>query len=262
ALRVQQTQALRNFVTDLQARAGDDDVLVMGDLNAYGREEPVTDLLDNGYIDQISRFNAEGYSYVFDGEAGYLDHALATASLNSQIAGATEWHINADEPSVIDYNTEFKPQDLYAANAYRSSDHDPIVVGLSLLKKLVGTAGRDIIVGTAGDDVITGGPGADTLTGGAGSDVFVYVSMRDAGDSVTDFVPGTDRIDLAGLLTSLGISQGAALVNGHVRVVNISGGVSVQIDADGSAGAAAFRPLVTLKGLIATQIDPVRDLGL
>lgn len=204
ALRVQQAQALRDFVTDLQARAGDDDVLVMGDLNAYGREAPVTELLDNGYIDQISRFNAEGYSYVFDGEAGYLDHALATASLSGQIAGATEWHINADEPSVIDYNTEFKPQDLYAATPYRASDHDPVVVGLSLLKKLAGTSRRDVIVGTAGD-------------------------------SVTDFVPGTDRIDLAGLLASL---------------------------ANGSADAAAFRPLVMLQGLTVMQIDPVRDLGL
>lgn len=262
ALRVQQAQALRNFVADLQARAGDDDVLVMGDLNAYGREEPVTELLDNGYIDQISRFNAEGYSYVFDGEAGYLDHALATASLDGQIVGAAEWHINADEPSVIDYNTEFKPQDLYAATPYRASDHDPVVVGLSLLKKHVGTLRRDVIVGTDGDDVIVGGPGPDILTGGAGSDVFVYVSMRDAGDQVTDFTPGTDRIELAALLASLGIRQDTALANGQVRLLDVRDGVSVQIDANGSADAAAFRPLLTLQGLTMTQIDPVRDLGL
>ncbi len=44
----------------------------------------------------------------------------------------TEWHINADEPSVIDYNTEFKTQDLYSASPFRASDHDPIVIGLNL----------------------------------------------------------------------------------------------------------------------------------
>ena len=262
ALRVQQAQALRNFVAGIQAGTGDDDVLVMGDLNAYGREEPVTEFLDNGFTDQLSRFNAASYSFVFNGEAGYLDHAIASASLSAQISGATTWPVNADEPSVIDYNTEFKPQDLYAPSPYRSSDHDPVIVGLNLLKILTGTAGRDVIVGTPGDDVITGGMGADSLTGGSGRDVFVYLSMRDAGDSVTDFVPATDRIDLLGLLNNLGIGQGVALANAHVRVLDISGGASVQIDADGSAGAGVFRPLLTLKGLTAAQVDLARDLGL
>ncbi|MDO9270465.1 MAG: ExeM/NucH family extracellular endonuclease, partial [Methylobacter sp.] len=145
ALRVEQAQALRSFVSGIQGGV-DGDVLVMGDLNAYGREAPVMDLLDNGFVDQVSRFDDAGYSYVFDGEAGYLDHALATASLSSQIAGTRHWHINADEPAIIDYNTEFKQPacatcgpDYYSATAYRSSDHDPVVVGLSLLKSLTGT---------------------------------------------------------------------------------------------------------------------------
>ncbi|OZA40786.1 MAG: hypothetical protein B7X81_14840, partial [Hydrogenophilales bacterium 17-61-76] len=160
------------------------------------------------------RFDAAGYSYVFDGEAGTLDHALASASLNSQIVGTRHWHINADEPAIIDYNTEFKQPacatcgpDYYSATAYRSSDHDPVVVGLSLLKSLTGTQGRDVINGTPGDDIISGGIGADTLTSGAGNDVIVYASMRDAGDSVTDFAPGVDRLDLSALLASLGINQ-------------------------------------------------------
>ena len=72
------------------------------------------------------------YSYVFDGESGYLDHALASASLDRQVAGATEWHNNADEPEVIDYNIDGKPQDLYVNNAYRASDHDPVVISLNL----------------------------------------------------------------------------------------------------------------------------------
>ena len=74
------------------------------------------------------------YSYTFDGQAGYLDHALASASLLSQVTGAADWHINSDEPDVLDYDTSFKPpaQDaLYEANAYRTSDHDPVVVGLN-----------------------------------------------------------------------------------------------------------------------------------
>ena len=72
------------------------------------------------------------YSYVFDGQAGYLDHALTTASLDAQLTDVRHWHINSDEPSVIDYNTEFKPQDLYTATPYRASDHDPVLIGLNL----------------------------------------------------------------------------------------------------------------------------------
>ncbi|WP_238947683.1 ExeM/NucH family extracellular endonuclease [Caldimonas brevitalea] len=132
ARRVGQAQQLLRFIDSVKAQARDEDVLVLGDLNAYGREDPIETLRQGGLVDQIARFNSLGYSYVFDGEAGYLDHALATASLSAQVSRAVEWHINADEPVVIDYNTEFKPQDLYAPTPYRSSDHDPVLLGLEL----------------------------------------------------------------------------------------------------------------------------------
>lgn len=262
-LRVQQAQALDAFMQARVTAVGDPDVLILGDLNAYAKEDPIFELATRGYADQIERFNGQqGYSYVFDGEAGYLDHALATAGLAAQITHALEWHINADEPSVIDYNTEFKPQDLYTPTAYRSSDHDPVLVGLSFVKRIDGTAGRDTLAGTPGDDVLTGGPGADTLTGGSGRDVFVYLSMRDAGDTITDFLPGTDRIDLGALLASLGVAQGAAWQNAHVQLVDTPAGASLRIDIDGAAGPAIARPLVLLQGVSAAAIDPARDLGL
>jgi len=139
ATRVAQAQRLVNvLIPRAQAAAKDPDVLVIGDLNAYGAEDPVNTLTAAGLVNQLERFvrpSALPYSYVFDGEAGYLDHALTTASLSAQVVGATEWHINTDEPSVIDYNTEFKPQDLYSATAYRSSDHDPVVIQLNLQSK-------------------------------------------------------------------------------------------------------------------------------
>jgi 2',3'-cyclic-nucleotide 2'-phosphodiesterase (5'-nucleotidase family) len=125
-----------------------------------------------------------------------------------------------------------------------------------------GTPGRDTLTGTAADDVITGGPGGDRLTGGGGGDRFVYLGLRDAGDTIEDFTPYADTIDLAGLLSSLGIAQANAVGQGHVRMVDVSGGVSIRIDTDGTAGPAAPRPLVTLKGLTAAQIAPARDLGL
>jgi 5'-nucleotidase len=124
-----------------------------------------------------------------------------------------------------------------------------------------GTAGRDTIVGTSGDDIIVGGFGPDTLTGGAGGDKFVYNSLRDAGDLITDFTPYADTIDLTVLLNSLGITPADAVTNGHIVVKDVTGGASLQIDTDGS-GPAIARPLVTLKGLTAKQIAPARDLGL
>jgi 2',3'-cyclic-nucleotide 2'-phosphodiesterase (5'-nucleotidase family) len=125
-----------------------------------------------------------------------------------------------------------------------------------------GTAGRDTLVGTSGDDIIVGGIGADTLTGGAGGDAFVYNSLRDAGDIITDFTPYADTLRLDTLLAGIGCGAGCdAVADGYVRIVDVTGGASVQIDADGS-GPAVARPLVTLRGLTAKQIVPARDLGL
>jgi len=139
ATRVAQARRLLStMIPRVQAAAKDPDVLVIGDLNSYGAEDPINTLTAAGLVNQIERFvrpSGMPYSYVFDGESGYLDHALTTASLNPQVVGVTEWHINADEPSVIDYNTEFKPQDLYTATPYRASDHDPVIISLDLQPK-------------------------------------------------------------------------------------------------------------------------------
>ncbi|MBK9928228.1 MAG: hypothetical protein IPP66_23425 [Anaerolineales bacterium] len=68
------------------------------------------------------------------GRWGYLDHALQFKLLLSQITGVGDYHINSDEPSVLDYNTDFKTANLiaslYAPDQFRVSDHDPVIVGL------------------------------------------------------------------------------------------------------------------------------------
>lgn len=122
-----------------------------------------------------------------------------------------------------------------------------------------GTAARDTLVGTNGDDIIIGGLGADTLTGGAGGDVFVYNSLREAGDTITDFSPYVDKIQLSALLSSLGINSAHAVSDGYVLVKDITGGIVLQIDSDGNAGPVAARILLTIKGLTAAQIAPARD---
>jgi uncharacterized repeat protein (TIGR01451 family) len=119
--------------------------MIFGDLNSYAMEDPIAAARDAGYTDLLQSFVGTGaYSYIFDGQSGYLDHALANGSLASQVTGATDWHINADEPSVIDYNVEYKSQDLYAPDPYRASDHDPLVVGLDLVNQTALTVTKDV----------------------------------------------------------------------------------------------------------------------
>jgi predicted extracellular nuclease len=131
ALRVQQAQKLLGFLEQLKTT--DPDVLLLGDFNAYAAEDPIRTLSGAGLENLVLRSPApRRYSYVFNGESGNLDHAFVSASLSPQVSGFTEWHINADEPRAFDYNTEFKPDDRYAPTPYRSSDHDPLLLGLNL----------------------------------------------------------------------------------------------------------------------------------
>ena len=144
-----------NWLATDPTNSGDPDFLIIGDLNAYAMEDPITVAKNAGYTNLIQQYmGMEAYSYIFDGMSGYLDHALANPSLSAQVTGATEWHINADEPSVIDYNTEHKSQDLYAPTAFRSSDHDPVVVGLNLVNQTALTVTKTV---TPTTDVSPGG---------------------------------------------------------------------------------------------------------
>ncbi len=120
----------------------DSDYLIIGDINAYAKEDPITTLETAGYKNLL---DDTSYSYVFDGQWGSLDHSLANSSLQPQFTGAAKWHINADEPDALDYNTNFRSvtqqNDLYADDFYRSSDHDPVLVGLNLGAVNIGETG-------------------------------------------------------------------------------------------------------------------------
>ena len=133
--RTKAATALANWLETDPTGSGDPDFLIIGDLNSYAKEDPIKALEADGYTNLAAAFQGpDAYSYVFDGQSGYLDHALANAALVPQVTGATEWHINADEPIALDYNTNFKSANhidtLFAPDAFRSSDHDPVIVGI------------------------------------------------------------------------------------------------------------------------------------
>ncbi|QSX42179.1 ExeM/NucH family extracellular endonuclease [Shewanella cyperi] len=131
------SRAARAVGAFLGSEFADAPVLVIGDLNSYAKEDPLTELANAGLTELFAHLAKENaYSYVFSGESGQLDHALASAALLDKVVDVTEWHINTDEPRILDYNEEFKTQtqlqSLYAPDAFRSSDHDPVVISLLL----------------------------------------------------------------------------------------------------------------------------------
>jgi len=212
--RVQQAQRLvGSFLPQVVATAKDPDVLVIGDMNSYGMEDPIATITAAGYVNQLERFVRPlgmPYSYVFGHEAGYLDHALASNALSPQVQGAAEWHVNADEPEVIDYNTDGKPQDLYNALPYRASDHDPVVVTLNLL------------------------PGAVDVTAGV-----QRVSSGLVFNRATQLFTGTVTL----------VNKSGATLNGplHLELVGLTAGVTL-VNATGSHDGA---PYVTVNGGLA-----------
>jgi len=210
--RVRQAASLATFGDRLVASTGDADVLLMGDLNAYTQEDPVEELREAGYVDLGEELDPGRYSYVFDDMSGSLDHALATRELTKKVTDLTHWNINAVESFAYQYTGD---PALYAADPYRSSDHDPLVLGIDLEERcagllptlrgtdrndvLIGTRGRDVIMGLGGDDVLTGLQGDDVLCGGAGDDQLSGDNGDDVllggfGDDVLHGDNGADRL--------------------------------------------------------------------
>ncbi|MEU8270758.1 ExeM/NucH family extracellular endonuclease [Sphaerisporangium sp. NPDC049002] len=130
AERIRQANAVLGLIDTLNLT----NPVVLGDLNAYGEEDPIHTLEAGKLVSVSKKFidKQDRYSYLFDGLSGELDHVLVGKQLLKKVTGATIWHINADEGRFMDYNTEFNPPYLYSSAAFRSSDHDPLLFGIDL----------------------------------------------------------------------------------------------------------------------------------
>lgn len=137
--RTQEALSVINQYGSVSSATQEHDILIMGDLNAYAMEDPITTLTSAGMIDLHRAFHADSsYSYVFGGKAGYLDHALSNSTLFPQITGMAAYHLNSDESDEYTYD---KSGDQ---TMFRYSDHDPILVGLALDKTLQYNPGMNI----------------------------------------------------------------------------------------------------------------------
>ncbi|HPF80279.1 ExeM/NucH family extracellular endonuclease [Nostocoides australiense] len=263
-VRVNAVNTLTEWLASDPTETGDTDILLVGDYNSYAMEDPITALQDAGYTHLIkTRLGPDAYSYAFDGQWGYLDHALASESLDSQVTGVADYHINADEPAVLDYNTNFKSANLisslYAPDEFRVSDHDPVIVGLDLLTPVNEppvandqsvTTPEDTPVGITltGSDpesdpltyTVTSGPSHGTLSGTApdltytpdpnynGPDSFTFT----VSDGESTSAPATVSINVTAVNDAprLSILTGGTCLNDTAGRMNLSTG-----DLDGDA---------------------------
>ncbi|MFC1849239.1 endonuclease/exonuclease/phosphatase family protein [candidate division CSSED10-310 bacterium] len=134
--RLEATRDLMQWLTTDPTQSNDEDYLIIGDLNAYPVEDPITAFQNSGYVDLVNLFFSADYTFIYEGQSGRLDYAIASPTLVDQVNNITVWHINADEPPIFDYNVEYKSaqqiNDFYNSDHFRSSDHDPLVLGLNL----------------------------------------------------------------------------------------------------------------------------------
>lgn len=135
--RVKIARALLSWLATDPTRSGSPNFLVLGDLNAYSKEDPIRTLTAGGLKHLNAIFTPLSYSFQFQNASGSLDHILATPSLERLTKGFAKWHINADEPAVFQYTLSGKNAaqqvSLYNADPFASSDHDPAVVVLNPL---------------------------------------------------------------------------------------------------------------------------------
>ena len=167
--RTRAAAALVDWLKTDPTGSGDPDYLLIGDMNAYTFESPIQTFVDGGLTNLVRKYDGlAGYSYVFDGESGYLDHALATPSFESQVTGVGHWHINPDESAALDYNVEFKSANqvntFYSSGPYRSSDHDPVLIGVQLAAAPTANAGGPYAVGEGGSTTLAGAGTGQGLT--------------------------------------------------------------------------------------------------
>jgi predicted extracellular nuclease len=126
ATRIDSVRRIQAWLRGDPTRSHSDRTVLLGDFNAYAKEEPLRLLRDAGWVDAFDRFPEAGpsYSFVFGGTAGRLDHVLLSPGAAPRLRGAAHWHNNSDEPAASDYHAG---TDL---TAYGASDHDPLVIGV------------------------------------------------------------------------------------------------------------------------------------
>jgi predicted extracellular nuclease len=117
--RVAAVESLTPWLAGLARHAGTERILVLGDMNAWRREDPIRAFREAGYLELVEELSGlPQHSFLYFGARGTLDYAFASATLRPSVRRAAIWHINSDWPRKMPL-----PQPWL-----RMSDHDPVVV--------------------------------------------------------------------------------------------------------------------------------------
>ena len=129
--RVKQAEALRDWIPTVQSETSTQAVVLAGDFNSYAQEDPLRKLYDAGYTNVEQHFGGGEYSYSFSGLSGSLDHILVNDAALARTTGTDIWNINSGESLALEYSRfNYHGTDFHRPDPYRSSDHDPVVLGL------------------------------------------------------------------------------------------------------------------------------------
>ncbi|WP_300342743.1 ExeM/NucH family extracellular endonuclease [Nesterenkonia sp.] len=133
--RVQQAEALAAFTEAVQDHYGTEKSFLMGDFNAHAQEDPMRALYEQGFTNE----SLGQASYMFSGEIGALDHVLTSDEASEAVAQTHIWNTNAFEPIALEYSRYeasgtpgLYEEPQWSSQVWRASDHDPIVVDVTL----------------------------------------------------------------------------------------------------------------------------------
>jgi predicted extracellular nuclease len=121
-VRLASAKRMAAWARNVALAGGTDNILILGDMNAYRNEDPIVAIRDAGFTELMDDEQGEVYSFVFRGQRGTLDFAFASQELLEYVQGALIWNVNAAFPANVDLP---KPW-------LRFSDHDPVVIDLVL----------------------------------------------------------------------------------------------------------------------------------
>jgi predicted extracellular nuclease len=253
--RTRAAAALVDWLKTDPTGSGDPDYLLIGDMNAYTFESPIQTFVDGGLTNLVRKYGGmTDYSYVFDGESGYLDHALSTPSLEAQVTGVGHWHINPDEPGALDYNVEFKSANqvntFYSPGPYRASDHDPVLIGIQLADAPTASAGGPYTVAEGGSTTLTGSGSGDGLT--YAWDLDGDGTYETPGQSVTFSAAGLDGPATREVALKVSDGELSDVAKATVTITNVAPTAAI-------GGAPAESPEGSAIALTATSTDPGPD---
>lgn len=195
----------------------------------------------------------------FDGRGGSVSAAVYVgADGDSLIGGGADDWLDGGTDAAADTIAGGGGDDSLigggGSDALRGGSGDDTLDGGDLSDLLFGGTGLDRLLGGASADTLRGGSGADEMSGGSGADRFVFAAADEAaGDRITDFVPGSDKIDLSAFMAG-GTFIGAAGFSGAVQLRYLAATGLLIGDSDGDRQADWSLHLATRPVLSASDI--------